>query len=109
MYLLRMKHLQCFPFLPIGAPGIYRYDGLYHCVKREFKQAPWDIDASSGKSKGLNAFYFTMIRLSNKEDPDQISAPWTAAGQKRERCSLAVLEAVVRTRVRTVSPLDLFS
>jgi hypothetical protein len=109
MYLLRMKHLQCFPFLPIGAPGIYRYDGLYHCVKREFKQAPWDIDASSGKSKGLNAFYFTMIRLSNKEDPDQISAPWTAAGQKRERCSLAVLEAVVRTRVRTVAPLDLFA
>ena len=109
MYLLRKRKLTFFPFLPLGAPGVYRYDGLYFCTKRRFELAPWHMDAETRKSKGLKAFYFDMRRATAAEDPEQIAAPWSAEGQRRERCTVALLECVVRLRVRAIAPVDLLA
>jgi len=109
MYLLRKKAIKFHPFLPIGAPGVYRYDGLYFCTERAFKLAPWHMDKETGKSKGLKAFYFTLRRVSRADDPEQLPAAWTAEGQRRERCTVALLECVVRMRARAVAPVDLLA
>jgi len=109
MYLLRKKTIKFHPFLPIGAPGVYRYDGLYFCEKRSFEPAPWDRDEETGKSKGLKAFFFRMRRATRAEDPEQLPAAWTPEGQRRERCTVALLECVVRMRTRAVAPVDLLA
>jgi hypothetical protein len=109
MYLLRRDHVRFHPFLPIGAPGVYRYDGLYYCTRRTFEAAPWDVDEATGKSKGLRAFRFYMRRASAAEEPEQLPSPWSPEVQQRERCTVALLEAVVRSRARAVAPVDLLA
>jgi hypothetical protein len=109
MYLLRKKAIKFHPFLPIGAPGVYRYDGLYYCERRTFELAPWHMDEETGKSKGLKAFFFRMRRATKAEDPEQLPAAWTPEGARRERCTVALMECVVRQRARTVAPVDLLA
>lgn len=99
--LLREQHPHI-PFTPIGSAGCFRFDGMYHITKREFKTAPWDTDAQSGKSKGLKAFYFNCVRVTKKADPHVLPGSWTEEGRRRERATIAVYEAVIRQRARSL-------
>ena len=98
-YFLRKTRGGVQAFRPIGLDKVYRYDGLYTAADWRLDLAPWSTPAAP-----LKAFYFTFKRL--PVGGKQLAAAWSPAGSASERSTIALWEAVIRTRVRAALPLD---